>query len=98
MSWRRKGTTPSVTELTRIEKVLEGDPAIRRWLGPKTSPATKRSGELLYFAPETVAVAEALVVQHLSPERAPVGKVLLVAVEVLGIGSRRESVTEVGSQ
>lgn len=75
-----------MTELTRVEKVLERDLAVCRHLGPKTCPVCKRSGKPVYFAAQTVAVAKALMATNLSPERAPVLKVVAVAAEVLGIG------------
>lgn len=86
MRWRRKRSEPTVTELSRVEKILERDPAVRRRLGPKTTLACKRSGEPVYFAAETIAVAQALMARKLSPERAHVRKVLGVAVKVLGTG------------
>jgi hypothetical protein len=66
--------------------VLENDPAVRRLLGPKDTPARKRNRELLLFAAQTVAVAKELMARRLNPERAHVKKVLAVAFDVLGIG------------
>jgi gamma-glutamylcysteine synthetase len=71
--------------LTRVQKVLERDRAARRRLGAKTISVRKRGGELVYFAPETVTVAKALMARRLNPERAHVLMVLRVAAEVLGI-------------
>jgi hypothetical protein len=85
MRWRRKRIAPTVTELSRVERVLEAEPAVRRRLGPKTTLVRKRSGEPLYFAAETVAVAAELMARKLSPERAHVGMVVKVASETLGI-------------
>jgi hypothetical protein len=87
MSRRRTRSTPTVTELARIERVLEADPALRARLGTKTSPERKRNGEVVHFAPEVVAVAVELIARPLNPERLPVRKVLSVAAEVLGIGT-----------
>ena len=42
---------------------------------------------MVYFSAETIAVARELMARKLSPERARVSKVLLAAVEVLGLGS-----------
>jgi len=83
MNGRRHRTTPSVTELIRVQNVLESDPAIRRRLRPKTAKIRKRSGEMVCFAPETVAVAQALMSQRVNPERARVATVLGVAFDVL---------------
>ncbi len=91
MRWRKKRTAPTVTELARVEKVLEADPAIRRMLGPKTSTIRKRSGEAVYFAAETVDVAQELMARKLNPERARVLEVLRVALEVVGIRRTRSS-------
>jgi hypothetical protein len=55
-------------------------------LGPKISPIRKRSGEVVHFSAETVAVAEAMLALKLNPERAVLRQVLAVAVQVLGIG------------
>jgi hypothetical protein len=85
MHWRRKRTAPTVTELSRVEKVLEADPAVRRRLGPKTALVRKRSGEPVHFAAEVVAVAQAVMNQKGNPERAHVRTVLRVAADVLGI-------------
>jgi hypothetical protein len=71
MSWRRKRTVPSVTELVRVEQVLERDRALCQHLGPKASPARKRSGEVVYFAEATVAVAQEMMARGLNPERGP---------------------------
>jgi hypothetical protein len=71
--------------------VLEADAAIRQRLGPKTSPARKRSGEVVHFAAETLAVAQELMLRRYSPERAHVRVVLAVAAEVLGIGADGDS-------
>ena len=88
MRWRRKRIAPSVTELNRIEKVLEADPAARSRLGPRTTLVRRRSDESVYFAAEVVAVVQALMDRKLSPERAHVRTVLRVAAEVLGIVGR----------
>ena len=80
-----------MTELSRVEKVLERDLAVRRYLGPKASRVRKRSGEPVYFAAEAVAVARALMAANLNPERAAVVTVLAVAAEVLGIGDAPKS-------
>lgn len=86
MRWRRKRTGPTFSELLRIEKILEGDPAVRRRLGRKTTLVRKRTGERTWFAAEVLAVAQAMMTQRLGPERAHVRKVLGVAVKVLGTG------------
>jgi hypothetical protein len=91
MRWRRKRTAPSVTELSRVEQVLERDAGLRRLLGPKTCPVRKRSGEPVYFTAETVAVTRALMARNLSAERSPVLKVVSVAAEVLEIGGEPSS-------
>jgi hypothetical protein len=83
MRWRRKRTTPTATELLRVEKVLARDLALRRYLGPKTSPVCKRNGHLVYFAAETALVAQELMARRLSPERAHVREVLRVGADVL---------------
>jgi hypothetical protein len=83
MAWRRKRTAPSVTELRRVEGILEADPALRRRLGVKDSPARKRNGDLVYFSESTVAVAKELMARKVSPERAHVRTVLKVAVDVV---------------
>ena len=83
MRWRRKRTTPTVTELLRVQKVLEADRALSRLLGPKSALVAKRTGEPVYFAPETITVAQALRARDLNPERTSVGTVLGVAHEVL---------------
>jgi hypothetical protein len=74
---------PTLREVNRVQVVLERDPAARRLLGPKTAPVRSRSGDLAYFSPEAVAVAEALMASKLNPERAAVRQVLAVAVRVL---------------
>lgn len=77
MKWRRKRTVPSVTELARVERILEREPALRPYLlGPKSSPARKRTGEIVYFAEPTVTVALEMMAKKLSPERAHVRQVL----------------------
>jgi hypothetical protein len=86
MAWRRKRTAPTVTELARVQRVLVADPAVRLRLGPKTSLARKRSGEVVHFAAETLAVAQTLMARRFNPERVKVKVVLAVAAEVLGIG------------
>jgi hypothetical protein len=97
MPWRRKRTCPTVTELARIEFVLESDPAIRARLGPKASPARRRDGQVVHFAAETLAVAKALMTHRLNPERARVRIVLAVAAKVLGIVGTEDSDEEPGS-
>jgi hypothetical protein len=72
-----------VTELARVERVLESDPATRARLGPKTCPTRKRNGDLVYFTDATLTVAQGLMARRLSPERAHVREVLRVAVDVL---------------
>jgi hypothetical protein len=91
MRWRRKQTGPTVTELIRVEKILEADPAVRRRLGRKTTLVRKRTGERTWFAPEVLAVAQAMMSGRLGPERAHVRQVLSVAVRVLGCLSKKES-------
>jgi hypothetical protein len=85
MHRQRRRSDPTVTQLQRVEKVLEADPALSARLAPKTREARKRNGEMARFAPEAVAVAQALIARRLDPERAHVRVVLAVAVEVLGI-------------
>ena len=85
MRWRRKRTLPTVTELSRVQRALEREPALRRLLKTKTSPVRTRSGDMAFFSPETVAVAEAMMALKLNPERAALGQVLVVAGRVLGI-------------
>ena len=87
MRWRRKRSTPTATELLRVEKVLARDLALRRYLGPKTTPVRKRNGDVVYFAAETVAVAQELMARKLSPERAHVRIVLRVGADVLRGGA-----------
>ncbi len=96
MHRRRPRTNPTVTELSRVEQVLERDPGLRARLGPKTSLARKRTGEVSYFAAETVAVAEGLMDRGLSPERARVRVVLAVAVKVLGVTGAKDQRPESG--
>lgn len=91
MRWRRTRTTPSVTELIRVEKILEHDPAVRRRLGRKTTLVCKRTGERTWFAAEVVAIAQAMMARKLSPERAPVCQILSVAVRVLGSDTKNAS-------
>ena len=69
----------------------EADPALRARLGPKTSPTRKRDGQIVYFAPEVVAVAKALMDRRFNPERLPVLEVLGVAAEVLEIRATEDS-------
>jgi hypothetical protein len=85
MRWRRKRTSPSATELSRVEKVLEVDPTVRHRLEPMGTLVRKRSGEPLYFSAETVAVVQAVMDRRFSPERAHVRTILRVAGEVLGM-------------
>jgi len=91
MRWRRKRTGPTVTELIRVEKILEADPAVRRRLGRKTTLVRKRTGERTWFAPEVVAIAEAMMARKLNPERASVRQVLSVAVRVLRGDTKKDS-------
>lgn len=91
MRWRRRRTTPSVTELIRAETILQRDPAVRRRLGRKTTMVRKRTGERTWFAPEVVAIAEAMMARKLNPERASVRQVLSVAVRVLAVLSKKDS-------
>ena len=83
MAWRRKRTAATVTELLRVESILEADPALRRCLGPKNVPARKRNGDLVSFSLPTVAVAKELMARNLNPERAHVRTVLRVAADVV---------------
>jgi len=83
MGWRGKRTVPTVTELSRLERVLEGDLALRPFLGPKTSAARRRDGTVVYFAEMTMSLAQELMARRLSPERAPVGKVLGAVLDVI---------------
>jgi len=83
MASRRRRSLPTVTELFRIEAVLEGDPALRRQLGPKSCAARKRNGEFIYFAEATTRVAQELMARKLNPERAHVRTVLMVAADLL---------------
>ena len=83
MGWKRKRTEPTVTEQRRIEHVLETDPALCRRLEPKTTLVSKRTGEPVFFAPEVVRVARAMMARGLSPERAHVRVVLNVAIVAL---------------
>jgi hypothetical protein len=83
MRWRRKRKIPSVTELHRIEAVLQRDLALRRHLGPRTTPARKRNGETVYFAELTWATAQEVMASGANPERAHVRTVLLAAAAVL---------------
>jgi len=83
MRWRRKRTGPTFSELLRVERILERDPAVRRRLGRKTTLVRKRTGERTWFAPEVLAVAQAMMNGRLGPERAHVRQVLSVAVRVL---------------
>ena len=85
MGWKRKRTEPTVTDLRRIERILETDPALCRRLEPKTTLVSKRTGEPVYFAPETVTVAQARMARGLSPERAHVRVVLRLAIDEFGI-------------
>src|ERR1035437_9710540 len=91
MRWRKKRTTPTVTEVSRVEKVLEADRGVSHRLWPNTTPVSKRSGEVVYFSAETIAVGQALMARKLSPERAPVRLVLRAAVDVLAIGGKPSS-------
>jgi hypothetical protein len=86
MSCRRRRPKPSVTELHRVEQVLESDPALRLRLGPKTTMARKQHGEPVHFSPEAVAVTEALRAQGLNPERVGVKVVLAVGAEIIRVG------------
>ena len=79
---------PSVTELLRVERILEGLPTFRARLGSKTAGIRKRNGETVCFAPETVAVVEALMAKNLNPERVYRIKVLAVAFDVLRMSAR----------
>ena len=67
MRWRRKRTGLAVNELIRVKKILEGDLAARRCLGPKKCPVRKRTGGRVSFAPEVVAVAQAMISQKAQP-------------------------------
>lgn len=82
MSWRRKRTTPTVTELARVQLVLERDPALSRFLRTKSVAIRKRGGEPVQFAAFTVAVAQEMMAMRLNPERAHVRKVLRVAADL----------------
>jgi hypothetical protein len=90
MARRRKRVEPSGTELQRVERVLENDPAVRRLLGPKDTPARKRNGDVIFFSAATMAITTELMTRRLNPERVHIGGVLAVAVLVLGIGRRVE--------
>lgn len=85
MRWRRKRTKPTVTELNRVQQVLERDPALRLLLGPRAMPVPMRTGEVADFSAEAVAVAQAMMALKLNPERAALRHVLAVAAQVLGI-------------
>lgn len=98
MRWRRKRTGPTFSELLRVERILERDPAVRRRLGRKTTLVRKRTGERTWFAPEVLAVAQAMMNGELGPERAHVRQVLAVAVRVLrGLSKKDEGATQPGT-
>jgi len=75
--------------VNRVQTVLEGDPAARRLLGPKTAPVRSRSGDVARFSAEALAIAQELMAYKLNPERAAVRQVLAVALRVLGASARR---------
>lgn len=87
---RPKRKSPSVTELIRVEKVLEKEPGIRQHLGERSLRFSKRTGEVVHFSSGVVRVTEAMRTKGLNPERAHVGVVLRTAVEVFAI--RRSAV------
>ncbi|MCX8154833.1 MAG: hypothetical protein N3J91_00025 [Verrucomicrobiae bacterium] len=84
MIWRRRRTTPTVTELNPVQRALDRDPALSRLLGPKTVTIRKRTGEPVSFSPQTVSVAEAMMATKLNPQRAAQWEVLAAAGRVLG--------------
>jgi hypothetical protein len=72
-----------MTELARVERVLERDPAARLHLGPKTTPVRKRNGQVYHFSEFTVAVAKQLMAAGVSPERAHVKMILMTVWAML---------------
>ena len=82
---------PTLREVNRVQQAPERDPAARRLLRPKTAPVRSRVGDLAYFSPEVVAVAEALMAIRLNPERAALRQVLGMAVRVLGGDTKKDS-------
>jgi hypothetical protein len=72
-----------VTELNRVQQVLERDLALQAHLGPDSCLARKRNGQTVYFAGATMRVAQELMARGLNPERACVRLVLKTAASVL---------------
>ena len=85
MRTKPRRTRPTATELGRVEKIMEAQVPFRTRLGPKV-PVTKRTGEVVSLSAGTIAVAEGMIAKRLNPERAQVGIILRVAVEVFGVG------------
>ena len=96
MGNRPPRTTPSATELTRVQKILEAQPAFQTHLGAE-KPVEKRTGEVVPIRLGTFAVAEEMMSRRLDPERARVRVVVRVAAEVFGIGPGRKDVPQTGS-
>ena len=87
MGTRRRRTKPTPTELLRVQRVLESEPAFRECLGPSVA-VTKRTGEIVTVSSASMAVAESMMARGLNPERARVAALLKVAVDVLRPGAR----------
>ena len=72
-----------MTELLRVQAVLEQDAALRLKVAARTSPARRRDGQVVYFSPASIAVAQELMTRGLNPERAHITEVVATAVDVL---------------
>jgi hypothetical protein len=78
---RSKRRKPTATEIGRIDKILQREPALKHHRGERI-PVEKRTGEVVYFSSAALKVAQALMAKKLNPERAHVAVVLRTAAEV----------------
>ena len=90
MGRRRPRTKATPTELARVQKILEEQPAFAAHLGPK-KPIEKRTGEVVSFHVGAFGVVEAVIQRNLNPERSRTRVVLRVVCEVFGISGRNET-------
>jgi hypothetical protein len=83
-------TRPTPTEVLRVQRILERQPAFRAQLARKIL-LEKRTGETVRMGEGSITVAQRLLDCANNPERAHVTDVLRVAIEVLGTGGPRSS-------
>jgi len=81
--YKKQLRLPDLKQFRRIQPILEGDAALNRCLGPKTHKVPNKSGVMIAFSPETVAVAEALFNENEGTVKMSKGDIMEMAAKVL---------------